>query len=102
MSEEFVYFTCFIFFMIWVVSKSPALRWFAMFLVMAGWGVMAVGAPLFVALAIHAPKGNYIAAVATAVLGLAALGSFWIAYGWPSLCETCKDFKGSMRLWDGN
>ena len=55
--------------LIWVVARSPLLQWILKITLLVAWGLLTVGATLFVIFAIHLPKSNYGAALAALFVG---------------------------------
>jgi hypothetical protein len=86
-------------FIVWVLSRSPALRWTAKVVLLVGWGVMTVGVVLFVIVTIYVPRGEYWAALGALLAG-SLVCFFWFVSGLPALWKTLRTAKDSLRLWE--
>lgn len=84
---------------VWILSRSPIVQWVTVLSLLLGWGGLTVGATLFIIFAIHLPKENYGAAVATLLAG-GFLSLWFFAYGLPCLIDHVRRFKESVALWD--
>jgi len=82
---------------LWMVARSPLLQWLLKLSYLLMWGAISVVAPIFVALAIHAPRGHWVAAAITLGIGV-LLGGFWLLIGWPELRRTVQ--KPALRIWE--
>lgn len=84
---------------LWVIFHSPILRWASFTLFLLAWLLSFTLAPAFVALVIHVPKGNYLAAGLTLALG-AFLSLLFFSSGWKPLLDQFKHLKASLSLWE--
>jgi uncharacterized membrane protein len=86
-------------FFVWLLLRSPALRWTAKLALLIAWGAMTLGAVLFVISAIYIPRWEYSAALAELLAG-SFICFFWIALGLPELWKTLRAAKGGLKLWE--
>jgi hypothetical protein len=83
---------------IWLLFRSPFLAWLAKMALLVGWGLMTVGATLFVMVAIYFPRGEYVAAV-FALLAGSAVSFFWFVAGLPEIAKSIRAAKNGIPWW---
>jgi hypothetical protein len=90
---------CLIFLIIWILSHSPFLAWIGKIGLLLLWGLGSAGAVLFVVLGIYIPKGQYITALITLVVG-GVIYVPWFIIGVPELKKTLERSNWTLRIWE--
>jgi hypothetical protein len=75
---------------IWLMSRSPLLRWLIKLTALAFWGLFTVGGVLFVVLEIYLPQGRYGEAIAS-IVASAVVCVPWFIFGLPELKKCLVD-----------
>jgi hypothetical protein len=89
----------FVVFLVWIASHSPLFRWVVKMFILTLWGLMTVGATLFVIVAIYIPNGSYGAAAAALLVG-GFISVFWATLGLPELLKEAKNARRHFILWE--
>lgn len=82
---------------VWLLVKSPLLASLGKALLLLIWGAMCIPAPLFVAFAVHFPKGSTFAGIFCLAAAL-FFGVIWFKIGWPELIRTFRSSR-DLRPW---
>lgn len=84
---------------IWLLFRSPRFAWFAKLFMLIGWGLLTVGAMLYVVFAIYIPQRQYFAAIAT-VVASGVMCFFWFVVGLPEIAKMLRSAtKVGLRPW---
>lgn len=83
----------------WVIYRSPILTWVFVLLLMLWVCFCAVSAATFVTLAVHIPKGHYGTAFIAMTLGV-FLSAIPTLVTWDYLKRHLSELNRSMKLWE--
>lgn len=82
----------------WILVKSPLISALVELALLILWGLGTLGAVLFVAIGIHVPKGHYVAAVVTILVGAAIYVPFFL-FGLPMMKDVASKLAKSPAIW---
>jgi len=85
-------------FYIWCLTRSPLLRWLSAMVALLLWGLITVGATLFVIIAFHIPEKRYGMALAALLAG-GFVSYFWFAFGMPILLRLFRAPRSELKPW---